>query len=275
MMNKQKPEQFIQNHVARTLLIPLYMRSQESKRKKSILRDPVAVELVNKIDFDFSLFKSGIKMTQTGTAIRVKHFDDKVAQFIARHKEPVVVIVGCGLDTRYERLGCPPSAVFYQLDLPEVIAWRKSMLAETNNNIFKPASLLETAWMDELQARHPQGRFIFVFEGVLMYFEEAQVRNVLTGLATRFHLSEVLFDVVSPMQCKDSLQHPAVKALGARFVWGAGNAKEIEAWSANIKYVDITYYMNQHRLRWGLLGNLIGLLPAIAKGARILHFRFL
>lgn len=274
-MDKQKPEQFIHHHIARTLLIPLYMRSQETKHRKSILKDHAAVEMVNKIDFDFSILNIGIKMNQIGTAIRVKHFDNKVADFIAQHAQPVVVIVGCGLDTRYERLGRPPKAIFYELDLPEVIAWRKTMLAETDNNIFKPASLLETSWMDELLSSHPKAQFIFVFEGVLMYFEEVQVRAVLTSLAKRFHPAELLFDAVSPIQCKDSLQNPAVKALGSKFVWSTGDVEEIEAWATNIKYIDTVYYMNQHRLRWGIMGNLLSLLPSVAKTARMLHFRFI
>ncbi len=273
-VQKQKPEHYIQNHVARTLLIPLYMRSEESKRNDSILQDPKAIELVASIDFYFSKLKAGQKMNQTGTAIRARHFDLKVADFIKRQKQPIVVMVGCGLDTRFERLARPAKAVFYELDLPEVIHWRKSLLGESENDIFMTASLLETDWMDELKARHPQGQFIFVFEGVLMYFEEQQVRTVLSALAGRFSGGEVLFDVVSPLQCKDRLQNPAVKALGSKFVWAAGEVAGIEAWATNLHYVDTAYYTNQHRWRWGVVGNLISLIPAIGKSARMLHFRF-
>ena len=42
------------NAVARTLLIPLYIRALESRRPDALLRDPKALELVGRIDFDFS-----------------------------------------------------------------------------------------------------------------------------------------------------------------------------------------------------------------------------
>ena len=47
-----------QNVVAETLLIPLYMRAKESKRKSQdiIISDPLAESLVNNIDYDYSKF---------------------------------------------------------------------------------------------------------------------------------------------------------------------------------------------------------------------------
>lgn len=40
--------------------------------------------------------------------------------------------------------------------------------------------------MDDLKEKHPESSFIFIIEGVLMFFYEDQVRSVLHNLAERF-----------------------------------------------------------------------------------------
>ena len=71
-MNKIKPE--IKDDIAETLFNPLLSRAHESHRKDAILKDPMACELVEKIDYDFAKFGK-ITMSTTGTTIRLRHFD--------------------------------------------------------------------------------------------------------------------------------------------------------------------------------------------------------
>ena len=102
-MNKIKPE--IKDDIAETLFIPLLSRAHESHRKDAILKDPMACELVEKIDYDFAKFGK-ITMSTTGTTIRLRHFDRLVQRFIDRKvtEDPVVVSIGCGLDSRFQRV---------------------------------------------------------------------------------------------------------------------------------------------------------------------------
>ena len=126
---KQKYE--FKNVVAETLLIPLYMRAKESRRKgDAILKDTMAEQLVDSIEYDYSQF-DGAKMSEVGCVVRGKYFDDAIRRFILSHPHPVVVNVGCGLDTRYQRIGNDQAAVFYELDLPEVIDLRRKLIPET------------------------------------------------------------------------------------------------------------------------------------------------
>ena len=128
---KQKYE--FKNVVAETLLIPLYMRAKESRRKgDAILKDTMAEQLVDSIEYDYSQF-DGAKMSEVGCVVRGKYFDDAIRRFILSHPHPVVVNVGCGLDTRYQRIGNDQAAVFYELDLPEVIDLRRKLIPETGD----------------------------------------------------------------------------------------------------------------------------------------------
>ena len=95
---KQKHK--FKNIVAETLLIPLYMRAKESRRREdTILRDEMAEKLVESIDYDYSQF-DGAKLSEVGCVVRGWYFDKAIRSFVAEHQHPVVVNVGCGLDGR-------------------------------------------------------------------------------------------------------------------------------------------------------------------------------
>lgn len=170
--------------VAETLLIPLYMRAKESRQDNPILYDKAAERLADSLEYDYSQF-DGAKLSEVGCVVRGWYFDRAVQRFIEAHPRPVVVNVGCGLDTRFQRIE-NPKAVYYDLDLPEVIALRQELIPEQPGNVYIAASLLETDWMDHLCRKHPDGEFIFIVEGVLMYFYEKQVKSFLHHVASRF-----------------------------------------------------------------------------------------
>ena len=110
---KQKYE--FKSIVAETLLIPLYMRAKESSRNNPILYDKTAEWLADSLEYDYSQF-DGAKLSEVGCVVRGWYFDCAVRRFIKTHSHPVVVNVGCGLDTRFQRIGSQ-KAVFYDLDL--------------------------------------------------------------------------------------------------------------------------------------------------------------
>ena len=90
--------------VAETLLIPLYMRAKESRRDNPILYDKAAERLADSLEYDYSQF-DGAKLSEVGCVVRGWYFDRAVRRFIEAHSCPVVVNVGCGLDTRFQRIG--------------------------------------------------------------------------------------------------------------------------------------------------------------------------
>jgi O-Methyltransferase involved in polyketide biosynthesis len=251
--------------VEETLLITLYMRAKESRRKDAILYDELACDLVDKIDYDFTKFDNA-SMSALGCVIRGRHFDRKVQDFIRRIDRPVVVNIGCGLDTRYQRIKEKKNAVFYELDLPEVMALRERLLPPPDrNDIPLAASLLESGWMDELRERHSGSRFIFVIEGVVMYFYEKQVRTLLGRLASRFPGGEIHFDVCGTMFLKKSIKNDSVKHTSAHFRCGINDGRVVERWVPQLKMTDSLSYMDIEKGRWGFKGVLIRLIPGFAR----------
>ena len=101
--------------VSETLLIPLYARAVESQRPNPLIKDDRAVEIVRQTDYDFGRMKlsDGDKVAMI---LRLREFDRLVIEFLTRHPEAAVVHIGCGLDTRFERVD-DQQVEWYDLDL--------------------------------------------------------------------------------------------------------------------------------------------------------------
>ncbi|ENU56983.1 class I SAM-dependent methyltransferase [Acinetobacter sp. RIT698] len=269
----------LQDDIADTLLITLYAKSVETQKKNPLINDQTACELVEKIDYDFSKYKNK-KATSVGVALRSTHFDQKVKDFIQLHNylrnQPIIVFVGCGLDTRIQRIGKSAEyAEFYQLDIAEVIEQRQQLIPAQKNEHFIATSMLSTTWMDQLKETHPNGHFMFVIEGVLMYFNQAQNQQVLTALAERFSGAELHFDMLNAWMSTKSALHDTVSKTKATFKFGLDDEKEIETWHPKLKHVQ-TYLFNQFKgwRRMGLvLTTLMSIVPKLKTSSRIVMFK--
>ena len=152
------------------------------------------------------------------------------------------------------------------MDLPEVIDLRRDLLPEPAGDHYIAGSLLETQWMDDLRKKHPEGEFIIVIEGVLMYFYEKQVRQLLTRLANRFSGGEVWFDVCGPMMANSKYIKPdSLRGHEAQIRSGLKDGHEVENWEPRLQLIDQALYQKFFPKRWGLGGRLMGLFPGICK----------
>src|SRR5512136_2329712 len=92
--------------VAETLLMTLYIRAMESQRPDALIKDEKAVALVTQMSYDFNRIRQ-VKMDdddKVGVILRNLEFDRQVRDFLARHPKAAVVHIGCGLDSRFERV---------------------------------------------------------------------------------------------------------------------------------------------------------------------------
>lgn len=250
--------------VAETLLIPLHMRAKENKQENPILNDKIAEQLVESLEYDYSKFDHA-KLSEVGCLVRGWYFDRAVQRFVESQSKAIVVNVGCGLDTRYQRIG-NEKAIFYDMDLPEVIDLRKKLIPEQSNNIYISASLLEIGWMDNLRNKHPEASFIFIAEGVLMYFDEKEVKDFLHNIANRFVGGEIWFDLCGTMMSRRGVKPDSLRNHEAQIRFGMDNGHIVEQWVSNLKLIEQSIYMQFFRKRWGFFfGQILGRIPSICK----------
>ncbi|MBV7694412.1 class I SAM-dependent methyltransferase [Streptomyces sp. TRM70350] len=212
--------------VQETLLIPLYGRAVENRKKDAALRDARAEEIVASIDYDFSRFDNLPSLI--GTVLRTSLFDRWVADFLAEHPDGTVVELGTGLNTRYERVD-NGRARWFDLDLPDVIELRRALFTDTPRRTMLAASVTDEAWADAVAARSDRPYF-FAAEAVLPFLTAEQVRAVVDLLADRFPGSLLALDTAGPELVATQDQHDALSKVDARMQWSCADPAELTDW---------------------------------------------
>src|SRR5512136_641773 len=148
--------------VSETLLMPLQARARESQRPDAMLKDDKAVAMVNQIAYDFSRIRLR-EHDEFLMIMRVHKFDSHVRSFLMRNPDAVVVHIGCGLDTRFERVD-NGQVEWFDLDMPDVIELRRKVLGDEGGRYhLLGCSALEDAWLDTVSA-HRQRPCLFLAE---------------------------------------------------------------------------------------------------------------
>ena len=166
---------------AETMLQSFYARAKYSLKKGHKFYDAKAVELVNKIDYDFSSAEEDSTMSN-GVIARTLVFDELVEDFIDRNSECTVVNIACGLDTRFYRMD-NGKLRWYNLDLPETIAVRDQIYQESGRVSTIGISALDPAWADRIDA---QGKMLFIIEGLSMYLTPEENATMLEIIRDHF-----------------------------------------------------------------------------------------
>lgn len=187
----------------------------------------------------------------------------------------IIVQVGAGLDTRPLRLqNICKNAVFYDLDLPDVIALREKIIPKAAQNFSIPSSMFETAWMDELASKHRGAHFCFVLEGVAMYFDMARLGAFFRELTARFK-GAFMMDVLgsSTMFVMKKKRHDALRFMKNEFKFNAiDDVGEIER-ACGAKCVKQELMFALYRWYWPFLGRIMGLIPPFKNFSSYLVFK--
>jgi O-methyltransferase involved in polyketide biosynthesis len=188
----------------------------------------------------------------------------------------VVVHIGCGLDTRYHRLVVDHPAEmsnveWYELDLPDVIQLRRSLIPETEYCHTLAGSVFDEDWMDAL-AVHKGRPFLFLSEGVLVYFPEEQVKGVVLTLKERFPGCELVTDGMTPFVVTSDNLQLLFSREKARLRWKLRNPHDLERWGAGIILLDEYYYFDEQEPRMKFPGWMLKL-EFIRNSVGIFHYR--
>jgi O-methyltransferase involved in polyketide biosynthesis len=208
--------------IQETLFIPLAGRARESARKRPILRDPKAVEMVAAIDYDDA--KYGQRAGGLATVLRTLIFDHWVHEFLDRNPAGTVVELGIGLNTRFERVD-NGTVRWIDLDLPDTIELRRRFFADTSRRHMLAASVLDDSWLSSV-ASGP-GPYFFITEGVLVYLPEDDVTRALARIAARFPGAFVALDTYPQRSFKWQHRMAAKRGI-ALWEWGCDDPRSLE-----------------------------------------------
>ena len=205
--------------VPETMLQTVYARAKESSGRGAI-RDEKAEEIIDKLDYDFSLADSDTAM-RSGVIARTIVLDRLVGDYLENHPGAVVVNIACGLDTRCYRV--TGYCRWYNLDLPETIAVRAGLMPEAGD-ISQIAMSAMDDWGDKIQQQSEP--VLVIIEGLTMYLNQADVQRIFEVIAARFAEASVFVETMNPVMVK-RFKEKSIEGSNAKFTWGVKNGEAL------------------------------------------------
>jgi len=181
--------------VSETALMTLNGRAHQAGLPGAILHDPMAIELVNSIAFDFDKFgRKGQEM-----ALRSLAVDACAVRYLTRHPQATVVALAEGFQTSFWRVSeavPDPQFRWLSVDLAPVIALRERLLPPSPRMSALGQSALDYSWMDKVDT----GNGVFITaEGLLMYLQPDEAMELITQCAKHFPGGQMFFDLPPTM----------------------------------------------------------------------------
>ena len=260
------------NTIQETLVIPLYARALCTRRFPHLFSDPLSVELLEQLDYDFSALerRSGSLMQTFGAmeaAMRQSDLAWEVRDYLADHPQAAVVNLGCGLD-QTGRSCDNGQCRLYNIDLPDVMAVREALLPAGEREKNLTADLNDHSWFDAIDTPLEDGA-VFFAAGVFYYFRTEQVQALCAAMAERFPGGRLVFDAAGPMAVKLMLKtwvkQAGIRDVGAYFSVRDAE-KELSDWSDRISVSSLGYMLGYQPLQGPGIRPIHRLMARIADG---------
>lgn len=254
------------NDISETAFLTLQCHAMDAESVSPILNDRSSVETVRILKDYFlksnsalhkRLFQNNVsKNLVIHTTLRAKKYDSYIRKFIEKYPDATVVNIGCGLDNRYERVN-NGSIRFFDLDLPDIIDIKKQIFQEKGNYFQLSQSVFEFDWIDRIETEH----VILVAEGVFMYCNEKDVKNLFLTLQEKLQNPEFVFEVFNSKwlsgwrkkMMEFKLKEELKLGEGTTFKFGISDSDEIEKWNQGFRLIDDWSYLDSEELDTGFL----------------------
>ncbi|MDD6990735.1 MAG: class I SAM-dependent methyltransferase [Oscillospiraceae bacterium] len=210
------------NEVNKTLYIPLYGKSEISRRG-IIINDKKAEEIWEKEGFKLN-GKARSKWLALFMSMRAAVFDEWTVRTISKYPDAVVLHIGCGLDSRIVRVGNSTN-LWFDIDFPDVIAERKKYFSENAKYTMFEADASETGWIGSLPDA-PEA--VIVMEGISMYLGRDKCRSLFEALSRKYGRLFILADVYTVFAAKASKYKNPINDVGVTEVYGIDSPDELE-----------------------------------------------
>ena len=206
-----------------TMLATLYAKGLDADLPNSILHDRWAREIIDRIDYDWS--RTTITASNyPAVTTRSAHFDHWTRQFLATHRNAVVLHLGCGLDSRFFRVEPGSGVDWYDIDYPEVAALRTRLYPGAEGYRLIAASVTDPGWLADIPGDRP---VLMLGEGLTMYLTADDGVALLRRIVGHFPSGELQFDAFSRLGIRTQWSNAVVRRAGAKLHWGINRPEEI------------------------------------------------
>ncbi|BBZ01979.1 S-adenosyl-L-methionine-dependent methyltransferase [Mycolicibacterium chitae] len=196
-------------------------RAAESARPDRLFDDPFAALLAGEAGRELAAhFSRTTPFDNPTVAVRTRFFDDALTALVAGSAAgEQIVLLAAGMDTRAYRLGFPPGTTVYEVDRPEVLGLKASLLAGVGAETAAPSCALRAVAADLAHdwpsALRGAGLSVtrpvcWLVEGLTPYLTTAEVDLLLDRItALSAPGSHLMIDVLG----QSLLEHPALQPM--------------------------------------------------------------
>src|SRR5215217_2017991 len=215
-------------------------RARESRRPDALFDDPLAAAFAGREGF---AWLEGMEVARLWggpglyIVIRTRFFDDFLLSSCLSTGARQIVLLAAGMDARAFRISWPPQTRLYELDRPEVLAAKETVITRTGA---RPAcerhaigaDLGRPSWSEALleagyEAREPS---VWLVEGLLFYMSEAAVHLLLDAVrALASPGSRLSADLVNEELLRSPTLWPLLSTFAGRGLVGYFGANDPEA----------------------------------------------
>lgn len=239
--------------VQETLVIPLYGRKICNEVFSDLYNDPYAEEIINKLDYDFSLMEKQSKSVfykfgALEAAMRQLDIKWEIDNYLKINPKASIVNMGCGLDLT-SKAYLNGKRKIYNIDFPDIIQARENIVAPAENEYNIPTNINNLAWTEQIDKEN--GVIIFA-AGVLHYFTKEQVYTIIRHFSETFKGSRLIFDAVGKFG-RDVAIKKTLKTLGIDDISGYFYVNSTETdladLPANVKISSKGYMLGYYNLK--------------------------
>lgn len=255
-------------NVPEDLFKPVYFRAKETQRPDGIIKDALAVEVVEQMSPNCLIVDDWT--IQFGIAIHTLLVDNVVKQFLQQHPDAVIITLGGGLATRPLLLD-NGQADWFCIDASYVESFWNQLIGGSKRNHFISSSVTDLDWMNQIA---DAGRAVlFVAEGVFLYLTESEVKQVILSLQQRFPDSEIVVEVIGKFILASTQIFRSKAIPSGRFQWGINDCSDMESWSAGITLVKEYYCYDYYKERQRIMRFLPYLVGGKQRLLKVAHLR--
>lgn len=208
-------------------------RAMETARADAIFRDPYADRLAGERGRQIAGEMKRGKQMAWAMIVRTAVFDEMILDRIRNHGVDTVINLAAGLDTRAWRLDLPPTLRWFDVDLPEMSAYKASLMRDERPVCQYDAIAVDlTSDTERTELLRRVGGVartaLVVTEGLLIYLTDQQVASLGRALHAVPSLRWWIADVASPqlLEIMHRMWGGSVAAGRAPFLFAPASSAE-------------------------------------------------
>ena len=217
--------------VEKTMLLTLFARAKHSKQKNHKFYDSKAIDVISKVNYDFSIAEKD-RFMQLGTIARTIVLDEMVGDYIKAHPNCTIVNIASGMDTRFNRLD-NGKINWYNVDLENSAKYRLKYIEDTERVKTLAYSAMDPSWAGEIQIRND---VLFIIEGLTMYLTEKDVQDIINVIDDNFDKCSIFMEIMPPISVKNTKEE-SVEQTNSKFIWGVEKGSELIKFNSNFKWI--------------------------------------